>query len=68
MSLSGRGVDALKNDGQIVGAGGAGGDWDSIFENDQSDKVTDPDTARLLWQHSTAVSVIVLQYFKRQFN
>ena len=39
----GRGVDAIKNGGKIVGAGGAGGDWDSIYENDQSDKVRDPE-------------------------
>jgi hypothetical protein len=52
-------VDALKNDGNIVGAGGAGGDWDSIFENDQSDKVRDPETSLLLWKYSTEVSVAV---------
>jgi hypothetical protein len=53
---TGRGVDALKNDGNIVGAGGAGGDWDSIFENDQSDKVRDPETSLLLWKYATEVS------------
>lgn len=31
----GRGSEALKNDGNIIGAGGAGGGWDSIYENDQ---------------------------------
>lgn len=49
----GRGADALKNDGNIIGAGGAGGDWDSIFENDQSDKVRDVDTSHLMWKYST---------------
>jgi hypothetical protein len=49
-------VDALKNDGNIVGAGGAGGDWDSIFENDQSDKVRDPETSLLLWKYASEVS------------
>lgn len=49
-------VDALETDGQIVGAGGAGGGWDSIFENEQSDKVLDQDTAELLWKYSTEVS------------
>ena len=43
----GRGVDAIKNGGKIVGAGGAGGDWDSIYENDQSDKVRDPEKGNL---------------------
>jgi hypothetical protein len=57
IDLTGRGMDALRNDGQIIGAGGAGGDWDSIYENEQSDKVRDPDTSRLLWQYSTEVSV-----------
>jgi hypothetical protein len=36
----GRGEEALEKDGQILGGGGAGGGWDSIYENDQSDKVT----------------------------
>jgi hypothetical protein len=69
IDLTGRGMDALRNDGQIIGAGGVptagikrgggggGGDWDSIYENEQSDKVRDPDTSRLLWQYSTEVSV-----------
>lgn len=35
----GRGETALEQDGQILGGGGAGGGWDSIYENDQSDKV-----------------------------
>ena len=48
-------MDALKNGGQIVGAGGAGGDWDSIYENDQSDKVHDIEKTRLLWDYSTKV-------------
>ena len=36
----GRGAEALEKGGQISGGGGAGGGWDSIYENDQSDKVT----------------------------
>eukprot|EP00954_Amorphochlora_amoebiformis_P011800 921843-Amorphochlora_amoeboformis.AAC.2 len=36
----GRGYEAIEKGGQIVGAGGSGGGWDSIFENDPSDKVT----------------------------
>jgi protochlorophyllide reductase len=52
----GRGVDALKNDGQIVGAGGAGGGWESIYENDQSDKVKDPVKSELVWKYSTKVT------------
>ena len=30
----GRGLEALEKGGQVVGAGGAGGGWDSIYEND----------------------------------
>ena len=41
----GRGEEALEKDGQILGGGGAGGGWDSIYENDQSDKVLNKDTA-----------------------
>jgi len=52
----GRGVDALKNGGKIVGAGGAGGDWDSIYENDQSDKVRDPVKSDLMFKLSTKVT------------
>jgi len=51
----GRG-DALKTDGQIMGGGGSGGDADSIYENDQSDKVKDVDKMTLLWQLSTKVT------------
>eukprot|EP00438_Fugacium_kawagutii_P024720 Skav235560 [mRNA] locus=scaffold3067:354397:356823:- [translate_table: standard] len=35
----GRGLEAMEKGGQITGAGGAGGGWESIYENDQSDKV-----------------------------
>ena len=34
-----RGLEALEKGGQISGGGGAGGGWDSIYENDQSGKV-----------------------------
>ena len=49
----GRGAEALDKGGQIVGAGGAGGGWDSIFENDQSDKVRNAQTAFDLFKYST---------------
>jgi len=52
----GRGVEAIKNDGNIVGAGGAGGDWDSVYENDQSDKVRDPETAAMLWKYAAEIT------------
>lgn len=52
----GRGVDAIKNKGKIVGAGGAGGGWDSIYENDQSDKVLDSETNNKLFKLSTDVT------------
>lgn len=52
----GRGEAALENDGQIEGGGGAGGGWDSIFENDQSDKVLNRDMAADLFKHSTLMT------------
>jgi hypothetical protein len=52
----GRGFDAIKNQGQIIGAGGAGGGWDSMYENDQSDKVLDQEKAELMFKYSTQVT------------
>lgn len=52
----GRGVEALKNGGNIKGAGGAGGDWSSIYENDQSDKVRDPEKMAQLWKYATEIT------------
>jgi len=52
----GRGEGALERDGQILGGGGAGGGWDSIYENDQSDKVLNKDTAADLWKFSSLVT------------
>lgn len=52
----GRGVEALKSGGNIVGAGGAGGGWESIYENDQSDKVHDSEKTDLLWKYSTQMT------------
>ena len=52
-------MEALKNGGNIIGAGGAGGDWESIFENDQSDKVRDPEKMALLWKYSNEVCASV---------
>lgn len=49
-------IDSIKNKGSILGAGGAGGGWDSIYENDQSDKVLDNDKANLLFKLSTEVT------------
>jgi hypothetical protein len=46
----------LEKGGQISGGGGAGGGWDSIFENDQSAKVLDVETAIKLFQYSTEVT------------
>eukprot|EP00900_Chrysochromulina_parva_P025306 jgi/Chrpa1/7409/Chrysochromulina_OHIO_Genome00018954-RA len=51
----GRGAEALEKDGQILGSGGAGGGWDSIYENDQSDKVLNRETAADLFRLSSAV-------------
>jgi len=52
----GRGEQALEQDGQILGGGGAGGGWDSIYENDQSDKVLNKERANDLFKYSTIVS------------
>ncbi|KAG8461206.1 hypothetical protein KFE25_002395 [Diacronema lutheri] len=52
----GRGEAALEQDGQILGGGGAGGGWDSIYENDQSDKVLNPETAQTLFKYSSVIT------------
>jgi light-dependent protochlorophyllide reductase len=52
----GRGVEAIEKGGQISGGGGAGGGWDSIFENDQSSKVLDVDKSIKLFDYSTAIT------------
>jgi len=52
----GRGSEAMDKGGQIVGAGGAGGGWDSIFENDQSDKVLNKDLTAKLWHCTNEVT------------
>jgi hypothetical protein len=52
----GRGADALEKEGQISGSGGAGGGWDSIFENDQSSKVLNIETQMKLFDYSTQIT------------
>jgi len=52
----GRGAETMEKGGQIVGAGGAGGGWESIYENDQSDKVLNKDMMMKLWQYTTEVT------------
>jgi len=52
----GRGVEAMEKGGQIVGAGGAGGGWESIYENDQSDKVHNKDMMLKLWQCTNEIT------------
>jgi hypothetical protein len=52
----GRGAEALEKGGQISGGGGAGGGWDSIYENDQSAKVLDLETSMKLFQYSTEIT------------
>ena len=51
----GRGAEALEKDGQILGGGGAGGGWDSIYENDQSDKVLDKEKSQDLFKLTSKV-------------
>lgn len=60
----GRGAEAIEKGGQISGGGGAGGGWDSIFENDQSGKVLDVDTAIDLFKYSTAITCAEWPDFK----
>lgn len=52
----GRGVEAIEKGGQISGGGGAGGGWDSIFENDQSAKVNDMELGIDLFRYSTEIT------------
>lgn len=52
----GRGAAALEQSGQISGGGGAGGGWDSIYENDQSDKVNNVELAVKLFQTATDIT------------
>jgi protochlorophyllide reductase len=52
----GRGAEALEKEGQISGGGGAGGGWDSIFENDQSSKVLNLETATTLFETATKIT------------
>jgi light-dependent protochlorophyllide reductase len=51
-----RGLEALEKGGQISGGGGAGGGWDSIYENDQSDKVNDIEHQVDLFKYSTEIT------------
>jgi protochlorophyllide reductase len=52
----GRGAEAIEKGGQISGGGGAGGGWDSIFENDQSYKVLNVDTQMKLFEYATQIT------------
>lgn len=52
----GRGIEALEKGGQISGGGGAGGGWDSIYENDQSAKVLDINTQLKLYETATKIT------------
>jgi protochlorophyllide reductase len=52
----GRGKAALEMGGQISGGGGAGGGWDSIYENDQSAKVLDLETQMNLYKYATEIT------------
>jgi len=52
----GRGAAALEKGGQISGGGGAGGGWDSIYVNDQSDKVNNLELCVDLFKTSTDIT------------
>lgn len=51
-----RGLQALEKGGQISGGGGAGGGWDSIYENDQSAKVNNLELGVDLFRTSTEIT------------
>eukprot|EP00588_Corethron_pennatum_P023866 CAMPEP_0194322698 /NCGR_PEP_ID=MMETSP0171-20130528/22218_1 /TAXON_ID=218684 /ORGANISM="Corethron pennatum, Strain L29A3" /LENGTH=580 /DNA_ID=CAMNT_0039081053 /DNA_START=14 /DNA_END=1759 /DNA_ORIENTATION=- len=51
-----RGLEAIEKGGQISGGGGAGGGWDSIYENDTSAKVTNLELQMKLFKTSTEVT------------
>lgn len=52
----GRGTEAIEKGGQISGGGGAGGGWDSIFENDQSAKVNNIELGVDLFRTATEIT------------
>ena len=52
----GRGAAALEKGGQISGGGGAGGGWDSIYINDQSDKVNNLELCVDLFKSATEIT------------
>lgn len=52
----GRGVEAIEKGGQISGGGGAGGGWDSIYENDQSAKVNNIELGIDLFRTATEIT------------
>jgi len=52
----GRGIEAIEKGGQISGGGGAGGGWDSVYENDQSAKVNDMELGIDLFRYSTEIT------------
>jgi len=60
-----RGLEAIEKGGQISGGGGAGGGWDSIYENDTSAKVTNLELQMKLFKTSTEVSGAVWPDFKQ---
>ncbi len=51
-----RGLEALEKGGQISGGGGAGGGWDSIYENDQSGKVNNIELGIELFKLSNEIT------------
>jgi hypothetical protein len=52
----GRGMEAIEKGGQISGGGGAGGGWDSIYENDQSAKVNNVELGIDLFKLSNEIT------------
>jgi hypothetical protein len=49
-------MEALEKRGQISGGGGAGGGWDSIYENDQSSKVNNIELGIDLFRLSSEIT------------
>lgn len=52
----GRGAEALEKGGQISGGGGAGGGWDSIYENEQSSKVLNIESSKKLFDTAASIT------------
>lgn len=60
-----RGLEAIEKGGQISGGGGAGGGWDSIYENDTSSKASDVELQLKLLKTSIEITGAKFSDFKQ---